>query len=388
MCLNDIFDYGTWVNYFRKLYFSCFSTFIIMDTHSNLYKITARIIIASFIVVVMIVGKTFLVPLAWALMIGLAAYPMLDSIEKKSKLPRTLLNAVFLLVLLFTLIGIGLFFYKELSHIFNDMPALATTISQRLHDLSLWLKDFGINLPDNFDRAYFSSWAEAHSGIFLSIISGVGINIWNILLIMFYMFFLLHYRDLVFAFFAKKYSDPKQMVLVRNQFQQSIGIVRSYIYGLLMLTLVSAGMNYIIFLIFGLQFALFFAIFLAVLNLIPFIGNPLGQLVIFLFAAITNETMLTPVFIILALLVANFLQDNIIRPWMMGDKMKLNAFVIFVCIIIGGMIWGVSGMILFIPITGIIKIVLENRKDTEHYASLFGEMPVKEKRKKPTVDLQ
>jgi predicted PurR-regulated permease PerM len=193
------------------------------------------------------------------------------------------------------------------------------------------------------------------------------------------MFFLLFYRDLIFTFFARKYSDPKQLVLVRNQFNQSLGIVRSYIYGLLLLTIVSAIMNYLVFLIFGLEFGLFFAIFLAILNLIPFIGNPIGLLVIFAFSAITNDTMLTPVLILVALFVANFLQDNMIRPWLMGDKMKLNAFAIFVAIIIGSMIWGVSGMILFIPITGILKIVLENRKETAHYAIFFSELPAKKK---------
>jgi predicted PurR-regulated permease PerM len=108
----------------------------------------------------------------------------------------------------------------------------------------------------------------------------------------------------------------------------------------------------------------------------------LGLLVIFIFAAITNDNMLTPILIMVALFVANFLQDNFVRPWLMGDKMKLNAFAIFVCIIIGSMIWGVSGMILFIPITGIIKIILESRRDTEHYAILFSEMPAKPNAKK------
>jgi predicted PurR-regulated permease PerM len=357
-----------------------------MDTHSTLFKITARVIIATFIVVVMIVGKTFLVPFAWAVMIAMAGYPMLDKIEKRTKLPRTLINGIFLLLLLLFMIGVALFFYKELSHIFRDMPALAGTLSERLHELSLSLKSLGINLPENLDKSFFSNWAQEHSSIFLNIISGIGINIWNILLIMFYMFFLLFYRDLIFHFFAKKYPDPKKMVVFRNQFNQSLDIVRSYIKGLFLLTLVSAVMNYIVFLIFGLEFALFFAIFLAVLNLIPFIGNPIGLLVIFLFAVITNETMLTPVLILVALFIANFLQDNIVRPWLMGDKMKLNAFAIFVAIIIGSMIWGVSGMILFIPITGIIKIVLENNKGAEHYAIFFSELPAKTKIKESKPD--
>lgn len=350
-----------------------------METSTGLLKLTARIIIATFIVLVMIIGKTFLIPFAWALMIAMAGYPMLDKMEKKTKLPRTLINGLFLLFLLFILIGIGFFFYKELSHIFKDLPALAGTLSEKLHDLSLWLQSIGISMPENLDKSYFSNWAQEHSGIFLNILSNIGINIWNILLIMFYMFFLLFYRDLIFTFFARKYPDPKQLVLVRNKFNQSLDIVRSYIYGLLMLTIVSAVMNYIVFLIFGLEFGLFFAVFLAVLNLIPFIGNPIGLLVIFTFSAITKDNILTPLLIMVALFVVNFLQDNVVRPWMMGDKMKLNAFAIFVSIIIGSMIWGVSGMILFIPITGIIKILLENKKETEHYAIFFSELPGKKK---------
>lgn len=350
-----------------------------MDSHPRIFKITARIIVATFIVMVMVIGKSFLIPFAWALLIGMASYPMLDKLEKRTRLPRSLINAVFMLSLLVSLLGIGFFFYKELSHIFKDMPALAGVFAERLHEVTVQLKTSGVDLPDTIDKAYISSWVSQHSAFLLNIISGIGVNLWNVMLIMFYMFFLLHYRDLVFTFFAKKYRDPKQLVSVRNQFYQSNEIVRSYLYGLLVITLVSAAMNFIIFLVFGLKFALFFAIFLAVLNLIPFIGNPIGLLVIFLYAAITNDTMLTPLLIIAALFVSNFLQDNMVRPWLMGDKMKLNAFAIFVSIIIGGMIWGVSGMILFIPITGIIKIVLENRKDTEHYAIIFSELPAKPK---------
>lgn len=354
-----------------------------MENQKGILNITARIIIATFIVVVMIVGKSFLIPFAWALLIGMAGYPMLDKLEKRSRLPRTLINALFLISLLFCLLGIGFFFYKELSHIFKDMPALAGVFAERLHEVSVRLESSGIDLPDNLDKSYITSWVSQHSAIFLNIISGIGVNLGNVVLIMFYMFFLLHYRDLVFAFFTKKYKDPKQLVSVRNQFYQSNEIVRSYIYGLMVITLISAAMNFVVFLLFGLKFALFFAIFLAILNLIPFIGNPIGLLVIFLYAAITNDNILKPVLIIAALFATNFLQDNMVRPWLMGDKMKLNAFAIFVSIIIGGMIWGISGMILFIPITGIIKIVLENRKDTEHYAIFFSELP--EKPKTPKV---
>jgi len=75
----------------------------------------------------------------------------------------------------------------------------------------------------------------------------------------------------------------------------------------------------------------------------------------------------------------NFLQDNVIRPWIVGDKLKINAFAVFVAIIIGGMIWGVSGMILFIPIVGVARIIIASRKDSDAYAIFFSDPKKKKK---------
>lgn len=346
-----------------------------MDTQSNLLKTTARLVITSLIIIVMVVGKSFLVPLAWALLIALASYRFLNHLEEKVKVPRTLINTLFLLSLLIVLIGIAWFFYIELNHIFRDLPAMMGIMSERLHDISLTLKGYGISIPDHIDKAYISEWANQHNDLIMSTISGVGLNLWNIILIMFYMFFILYYRELIIHFYAEKFKKQERLNLARERFNKVLNLIRSYIFGLVILTLISAAMNFVVFLVFGLKFALFWAVFLALLNLIPFIGNPIGLAIIMIFAIITKESMLIPLLIFIALFVMNFLQDNVIRPWIVGDKLKLNAFAVFVAIIIGGMVWGVSGMILFIPIVGVAKIILETRKDSGVYAILFSEIP-------------
>ncbi len=203
----------------------------------------------------------------------------------------------------------------------------------------------GIVIPDHVDKSFISDWVEKHNDLILNFISSLGLNIWNIILIMFYLFFLLYYRDLVVQFYVKKFESQDRLELAKERFNKSLDVIRSYIYGLVLLTLISAVMNYLVFLVFGLNFALFFAVFLALLNLIPFIGNPIGLVVIMLFAIITKDNMLIPMLIFVGLFVMNFLQDNVIRPMIVGDKLKINAFAVFVAIIIGGMIWGVSGMI-------------------------------------------
>ncbi len=359
-----------------------------MEAQSTLLKTTARLVIATLIVIVMVVGKSFLVPLAWAMLIGLASYRFLNRIEEKTRLSRSAVNSFFLLSLLIALIGIGYFFYIELTHIFRDLPGLMRAISDRLHEISLSLRSYGIFIPDHVDKAFISDWVHSHNDMIMGVVSGVGLNLWNIVLIMFYMFFLLYYRDLVIHFYVNKFKKQERLELAVDRFNKSLDLIRSYIYGIVLLTLVSAAMNYVVFLVFGLKFALFWAVFLALLNLIPFIGNPIGLVVIMLFAIITNETLLVPVLIFVALFIMNFLQDNVIRPWIVGDKLKINAFAVFVAIIIGGMIWGVSGMILFIPIVGVAKIILESRQDSGVYAIFFSELPRVKEEKKQVIELE
>ncbi len=346
-----------------------------METQSSLLKSTARLITATLIVVVMVIGKSFLVPFAWAVLIGMASYRFLDHLETRTFLTRSLINVLFLIVMLFVLISLSYFFYIELSHIFNDLPSLAIKISDRLHELSLSLQKYGIFIPEHVDKSYISEWVNGHNDIIMSLISGIGLNIWNVILILFYLFFLLYYRDLVIHFYVQKFKNKERLELAKDRFNKSLNLVRSYIYGIAVITLISAAMNYVVFLVFGLKFGLFWAVFLALLNLIPFIGNPIGLVVIMLFAIITKDTMLIPILIFVALFVMNFLQDNVIRPWIVGDKLKLNAFAVFVAIIIGGMIWGVSGMILFIPIVGVAKIILESKEENGVYAIFFSELP-------------
>lgn len=351
-----------------------------MESHTTLIKTTARLVIATLLVTVMVIGKSFLVPLAWALLIGLASYRFLNRLEEKTTLSRSLVNVLFLVAILIVLIGIGYFFYVELSIIFRDMPALANVISRRLHEISLVVGQYGIHIPEHVDKAFVSDWIDGHNELIMDGLSGIGLNLWNLVLIMFYLFFLLYYRDLVVAFYINKYKNQERLDMAKERFNKSLDLIRSYIYGLVLLTIISAAMNYLVFLVFGLKFALFFAVFLALLNLIPFIGNPIGLVVIMLFAIVTKENMLIPILIFVALFIMNFLQDNVIRPWIVGDKLKINAFAVFIAIVIGGMIWGVSGMILFIPIAGVTKIILESKKESGAYAIFFSELPKKSKK--------
>lgn len=347
-----------------------------MDTtnHSGL-RIASQLIIFSFIVAVLIIGKSVLIPFAWSLMIGLASVNMMEKIENKIHLPRGLLIMFFILFIISIIFLVIYLFYIEINVILSDLNSINQKISKLLHDTSLQFASLGIQIPDHIDRQYFHNIVEKNTSSIFSFISSFGLNLWNIILIIFYLFFILYYREVIPMYFEKKLNDSDKIQKTREEILQSVQIIRSYLTGMLLITVISGVMNYVVFLILGLPYALFFAFFLAILNLIPFIGNPIGLIVIILFSFITYDTMLMPILIFVSLFIFNFLQDNVIRPWMIGDKLRLNAFTVFIAVIFGGAIWGVSGMILFIPIVGIIKIILETNEKTTPYAIFLSEIP-------------
>ncbi len=351
-----------------------------MEINSSLFRFTLRCILLYLIVLGMVLGKSFLVPLAWALLIGLASIGLVGKIEKITKWNRGVIILIYIVFILGIISLIGLFFFKQISKIFKNLPSITERISLRLQEISNTMGSMGVEIPNAINKDFLNNWVKGHGETILSFISELGLELWSLVLILCFLFFILYYRDIIPRFFQKNITNVNELKFINERFDKSLKLIRSYIFGLLLLTVVSAIMNYVVFLIFGLQFAVFFAVFLAILNLLPWVGNAIGLVVILFFALITQDNALVPLLIFIALFVVNFLQDNVFRPWLVGDKMKVNAFIVFLAIVVGGLIWGVSGMILFIPAAGIVKIILESNEKFRPYAILFSEM---EKRLEP-----
>jgi predicted PurR-regulated permease PerM len=353
-----------------------------MESNHTVFKFTTRFFLVILIVYVLIIGKSFLTPLAWAIVIGLASFQFVEKINQKSRIPFGLIIILFLLLLVSVVSLVFYFFYVELSHIVSDLPSINDKISSSLHQVSLSLKDSGVHIPDHIDNQLIHEWVQKNSQAIFGFISGFGEGIGHILLAAVYLFFLLFYGDLVPRFFESKIKDEKKRETLKENIYKSVSIVKSYIIGLLILGLIEAVFVYIILLILGVDYALFFALMLGVLSLIPFIGNPIGLILVGLFTLFTKDSLVTLLLVVGLIWITGVILENVVRPVLMGDRLQINAFVVFMSVIVGGLLWGISGMILFIPFAGIIKVALMYNESTSHYAILLGEKPKKEKRKR------
>lgn len=138
-------------------------------------------------------------------------------------------------------------------------------------------------------------------------------------------------------------------------FQQSfLGFIR----GQLMLMLFLGSTSLVAYLLLGVEYALLFAVIIGIIDAIPGIGATLGTIVVtFLIFASQGSAIALRAFI--ALMVLLQIQDNYIRPKVMGDALELNPILLFLALFIGERVAGLLGIFLSIPIAGMIALWMQ-----------------------------
>jgi predicted PurR-regulated permease PerM len=122
----------------------------------------------------------------------------------------------------------------------------------------------------------------------------------------------------------------------------------------------------------GVGHAILFAAFAAILNIIPFVGPFLGAAFPILFALLTKDSLFYPAAVLGSFIVIQSVEGNILTPKIVGNNVSLNPLVTLVTLFIGASIWGVVGMILFIPMMAILKEIFCSIDGLEPYAYVLG----------------
>ena len=128
----------------------------------------------------------------------------------------------------------------------------------------------------------------------------------------------------------------------------------------------------------GTELAGMFAVLTFVLNFIPnigpFIATALPMPVLFLQYGFNWHIVVA----LLLLTAAHFVIGNILETKWLGKGMDLNPLVVIACLIFWALVWGVLGALLAVPLTSIIKMVLERSEPTKPFADLLaGRLPFK-----------
>ncbi|WP_209332160.1 AI-2E family transporter [Lunatimonas salinarum] len=322
-------------------------------------------------------GDFIFVPLTWGIFFAFALYPVSDWMENK-RIPRGL--AIVLTLVLFTLCFLGILSLvgNQMVSLLADIPEIGALFQAKLADylkdvseltgldLSNWTETDLLSLflnPDNLNQTIFNT------GKSLTLIG----------IIPLYIFLLIYYKDFFTAFLMQASSRSNEKIIAWAE--DSGKVIHQYLVGMAKVTLIVSVMAGIYFYLVGIKFFLLFAMFIAVMNLIPYIGVIISSALVILYVFLTTDTLFYPLLTLLVLWGIQLMENNLITPVVVGGKVKVNVLAVVLAILLGGAIWGVSGMILSIPLIGILKITLDRIPGLEPYGYLLGdEFPVNEKK--------
>lgn len=329
----------------------------------------------ALVIVAMVHGSALILPLAWGILFSLLMLPLHRRIEKALGNRRTLAAVLSVFILILIVGGVLYLLSFQMVNLVNDLPAI-------VGKLKVYLDDFRLYVEEHLGVAYQdqpTQFLERLTSFLQDSVNTIGVAVTNTIktvvmigLLPIYVFFILYYRHRFTDFLKMLYREGHREAVARTAWKAS-SVVQRYLSGMLIVTVIVAVMVLILFLSMGIRHALFFAVFVAVFNLIPYVGVLIASVVSILYVLITTDSLLYPVLTFACLWGIQLIENNLITPFVVGRQIQLNPLAVILVIILGGMIWGVSGMVLFIPLLGGLKVILDETPGLRPYGFLLGD---------------
>lgn len=168
--------------------------------------------------------------------------------------------------------------------------------------------------------------------------------------------------------FGKENSNTVLDVVATVQF-----ILRKYVVGLLLEMATVALVCCTVFLLLGIKYAILLGLITALFNIVPYIGIfsalVLNIVITFATTALASKVLL----VVITVVSMHLIDSNILLPLIVGSKVRINAFITLLGVVLGEMIWGLSGMFLSIPMIAIAKIIFDRVESLQPWGHLLGD---------------
>ncbi|MDD4149218.1 MAG: AI-2E family transporter [Bacteroidales bacterium] len=320
------------------------------------------------------IAKDIIVPIVHAVVIAITLNPFVDFLIRK-RFNRVLAISITLVLLLIIVATLILLLSSQLNQFINALPALFDKFYETLDAGISWISST-LNISTQEINGYVS---RTKSGIlnhgqdvFVNSFSTVLNSLTALVLIPVYTFMILYYRPILLNFFRIAFGKDN-----RREVNEILGLTKSiihhYLLALLIETAIIAILNSVGLLIIGLKYAIILGIIGALLNLIPYLGGLMAVVLYIMIAVVTKDSISYVFYVLILYSVIQFIDNNFIVPKIVGSKVKINALVAIIGVIVGGALWGLSGMFLSIPILAILKIVFDRIDSLKPFGFLLGD---------------
>lgn len=329
-----------------------------------------------------------LVPFSFAILIAILLNPLCSWLQLRlPKIPAVIITLLTAIVILGSII---FFLATQVSQFGQEIPALKLKFEAMIDGVENYiLLHFGVATQRQvaFIKAALNS-SQALVGQTLGTVLG---TLSLIFIIPVYVFMMLFYKTLILNFLYEVFSEEHSQ-RVGEILRETKSAIQSYIVGLLIEMLMVSALNSVALLILGVKYAILLGFVGGMLNMLPYIGGIIAIALPVLIATVTKDGYSTQLGIIIAYMIIQFIDNNIIFPRFVSIKVRINALVSVIVILLGNALWGISGMFLSIPFVAVLKIIFDRVDGLKPWGKLFGDtVPTRHmgqvwsRRKKPEV---
>ena len=329
---------------------------LVQDKENN-QLVTYSVLIITIIAVAIALyfTRSIMIPFILALFVRILIDPIIGFQTKNLKIHRfvaiivavIIIMAFFVLVVPFIIDSL-IFFLKSADDYNIKVLFLIESIIYRLQEFEIEInKDaiikYFLNLP-------FLEWTYSTLG------NGANFIVKFVLVVIIALFLLVGS------------SDQKKSGTWDNINKQ----VKKCIFAKFITSLSTGVLTGIIYWFLGLDLALIFGTLTFLLNFIPTLGSVIAVLLPLPVAFLQFDAPIMIVLIIILPAIVHIIIGNIIEPKIFGQAFNLHPVTIIVALISWGLIWGITGMLLAVPLTAIIKMLFEQSDTTKPIALLLS----------------
>lgn len=329
----------------------------------NPQNVTNWLVSGGAILALLYFGRDFFVPLVFALLLW-AVLNAIVNFLKHYQLP-----AWAAWIVAFALIGVSVWFVvlvvvDQASAVSDQAPVLAKKLQ------TMWNEKmpFHTSLPAlNFDTLSMNDTFRSYLG---AAAASIGNTFVDLTVIMIYVGFLLAEQSHIpekIARFQKNNSEAEGEKVVQEIGHQ----VQTYLGVCTLASVLMGVMTYALLKVMGVQFAAFWALAMFVLTYIPTVGA-VGVVLPALMALAQFDSFGPAILIAAVLFAMHFVLTSVIETVLLGRTLDLSPFAIILTLTFWGLIWGVGGLFLSVPLTGAITIICRHIEGLEWISEMLS----------------
>jgi predicted PurR-regulated permease PerM len=322
---------------------------------------------------ILYIGQDIIIPLVFAIMIAILLNPVILFLCRM-KIPRILAIILSLVVTMLLITGVFYFFITQISLFSESFPLFKQKFLSLFNDSERWIaRTFNVSKwkVDAWVTKTRQEGMDNGTVVITSTVSTLSGMLMTFIIMPVYVFMIIYYKPLLLEFIARLF--PKNVhVTVVDVLSETKDLIQRYLFGLLVEAALVAILNSAALMILGIPYAILLGVIGALLNVIPYIGGVVAVALPMLLALATKQPIDT-LYVLVAYLIVQFIDNNLFVPKIVASKVKINALVSIIVVLVGNELWGVPGMFLSIPITAIIKVIFDRIGPLQPFGFLLGD---------------